>query len=154
MKKPLLINGVWVGKLNDVGFVVYDPSIQNLYDYGYKRNTSNFSEIIKGVFDAYKNSTELELTKISLWVYEKEMRQFFNVASVKEDLLANIEVVSDFHRKKISNSYHHWVYKSFGCQTKAEYEAARMNFDERLKEIAEDDDDWLNRLKEINAREV
>ena len=130
--KPRFIQGVWVGRLSDVGFVVYDLSISNLYEYNH--GNYNFSDFWKRLVLSDRTELEEGLEKISLWVYESQKRQYFDVPSVKKDLRSNIHLISKFQRKKIANSYHHWIYSNAGCHTKHEYEQRleQMELDKSL----------------------
>lgn len=136
--------------------MVFDPTIDNLYTYKNKNKieSSNFTEITNSVFAAYFQAVENNLMEISLWVYKSKSRQYFNEDFAKKDLIKNLKCVSEFQRKKVATSYHHWVYETLGCKTKYEYLEARQEMEDALKEIEQDTDDWLGRLKIINSEEM
>src|SRR5674476_43794 len=115
MGKPRIIEGVWIGKLSDIGYVVYDPAIHNLYEYDREKID------LVDLSWMFSDKRDDVLKKISLWVYELRVRQYFDVASVRNDLRSNIPLISEFNRRRIANSYHQWRYRASGCNTKQEF---------------------------------
>lgn len=89
-KNAKLHDGVWVGILDEYGFVVYDPSIFNLY-----------------VED-----------KISLWIERDNRRSYFSIKDVRKKLRKNLGLISDHERQRVVK--HYWIffcgsYSKAGC---------------------------------------
>lgn len=94
----VFVDGVWVGKISGIGFVVYDSAIENLYSY---EENPFFSE------EGLKEIT----TKISLWVYETRRRQYFEVVTARYELRSNIQLISESERYRIARAYHDWIHE-------------------------------------------
>ncbi|MHB9102172.1 MAG: hypothetical protein ACYC2E_11725 [Sulfuricella sp.] len=82
---PRFVEGVWVGFLDDIGFVVFDPDIKNLYS---------------------ADSTDGEC--ICLWVKTKSGWAYFNIEDIRPKLKANLSNVTQFARELMANFYFAW----------------------------------------------
>lgn len=153
MAKPRFIKSVWVGKLNESGFVVYDPGIQNLNLYKKVYDKYGNVDLNKTIVEVLNARPGEGTIKITLWVYESKERKQFDKLLVKEELRENLNTIKEFDRHKIANAYLKWKYAVAGVKNKYEYDEQQEYIRCALEEIKSDDEDWYGRLRLINMGE-
>ncbi len=79
--KPRFFDGVWVGKITEVGYIVFDPTIHNLYD---------------------------DDDEIALWVEKRSSWQYYNEDEVRSQLRENLGCVTNSERARVARKYWCW----------------------------------------------
>ena len=142
-----------MGKLSNLGFVVYDNNINNLYERVYVDGKLDVKASINKFVQSSNRGAEEGIAQICLWVFDAKQRQYFDVSLVRKNLQFNLGEIRDFDRNRIASAYHHWHLKLLGCKTKFEYEQKKESISDELQEIADEDKAWLNRINQINNGE-
>lgn len=91
--KPVFVDGVWVGRLADQRYVVFDPALTNLY-VG---------------------------SQVVLWNVATKSWDYFDIAAVRKELGEHLHTVSDQERARIVLQYWTWKCEGRGS-SKGEYE--------------------------------
>lgn len=127
------VEGVWVGFLDEIGFVIFDPDIKNLY------------------------STRTDGESVCLWVKNKPGWAYFNLEDIRPKLKANLPNVTQFARERMASFYFDWRCEVEGADscdgfTESDEECDRLweehKNNKNYEDAMSDEDAYFNVLKD------
>lgn len=129
--KSKFVKGIWIGLLDDYGFVVFDPTVRNIFTH------------------------TAENSLVSLWLQNTKSISQFDVAVTRPILRKNASRVTDFDRQRIATIYWAWKCNTSGAtgHTQFAYESAQEENRHELAMLALEDEEWLVRLRAIQLGE-
>ncbi|HQX06010.1 MAG TPA: hypothetical protein PKZ19_04420 [Zoogloea sp.] len=104
---PRFFDGVWIGKITEVGFIVFDPTIHNLYD---------------------------DDDAIALWVEKCSSWRYFDEDDAKAKLRENLGRIADSDRSRVARNYWRWRCEGRGYSKEGYLRLKQEEADEKLIE--------------------
>lgn len=128
-KRPKFVRDVWVGYLDTHGFVVFDPSVKNVF------------------------SVENDEKIVCLWVESQKGWHHFPVNDCRRRLKGEIDAITDSDKERVATAYWYWKCKSVGAHGKSQqaYEYCVAAIDDEIKTVERETEEWLDRLQAINS---
>lgn len=104
---PHFFDGVWIGKITEVGFIVFDPTIHNLYD---------------------------DDDAIALWVEKTTSWRYFDEDDARAKLRENLGRITDRDRSRVTRNYWRWRCEGRGYTKEGYLRLKQEEADEKLIE--------------------
>lgn len=129
--KPRFVKGIWVGLLDSGQFVVFDPSIKNLFTH------------------------TLQGSLVYLWELRTKAWTQFDVSITRPILRSNSSRVTESDRQRIAAIYWSWKCQAVGAQghTPFAYANAEGEHQHVMAMLAMEDDEWFARYRAIQLGE-
>lgn len=104
---PRFFDGVWIGKITEVGFIVFDPAIHNLYD---------------------------DDDAIALWVEKSTSWRYFDEDDARAKLRENLGRITDSDRSRVARNYWRWRCEGRGYTKEGYLRLKQEEADEKMIE--------------------